>query len=57
VPGKPRNKKLTAADLMALKGTRKAVLVTAFDEWTARAAEEAGVDMIVAWGADLESSK
>ena len=50
-------KKLTVASLMALKGKRQAVLVTAFDEWTARAAEEAGVDMIVAWGADLESSK
>ena len=50
-------KKLTVADLLALKGKRKLVLVTAFDAWTARAAEEAGVDMIVAWGADFESTK
>ena len=50
-------KKLTVADLLALKGKRQIVLTTAFDEWTARAAEEAGVDMIVAWGDDLESSK
>jgi len=57
VPGKPRSKKLTVADLMALKGRRKIVLTTAFDEWTARAAEAAGVDMIVSWGSDLESSK
>ena len=50
-------KKLTVADLLALKGKRKVVLTTAFDEWTAKAAEEAGVDMVLAWGADLESSK
>ena len=50
-------KKLTVADLIALKGKRKIVLVTAFDEWTARAAEAAGVDMIVAWGNDFESTK
>jgi ketopantoate hydroxymethyltransferase len=50
-------KKLTVAGLMALKGKRKIVLCTAFDEWTARAAEAAGVDMIVSWGDDLESSK
>ena len=50
-------KKLTVAELVALKGQRKLVLVTAFDAWTARAAEEAGVDMIVAWGADFESTK
>ena len=50
-------KKLTVAELIALKGQRKLVLVTAFDAWTARAAEDAGVDMIVAWGADFESTK
>ena len=56
-PSKPRNQKLTVADLIALKGQRKVVLTTAFDEWTAKAAEEAGCDMVLAWGADLESSK
>ena len=50
-------KKLTVAELIALKGQRKLVLVTAFDAWTVRAAEDAGVDMIVAWGADFESTK
>merc|ERR1712087_429628 len=35
---KPRNKKLTVADILNLKGKRKLVLTTAFDEWTARAA-------------------
>ncbi|GMH67162.1 hypothetical protein TrLO_g1864 [Triparma laevis f. longispina] len=50
-------KKLTVADLLAIKGKRKLMLVTAFDAWTAKAAEEAGVDMIVAWGADFESTK
>ena len=50
-------KKLTVADLLALKGKRKVVLTTAFYEWTAKAAEEAGVDMVLAWGADVESSK
>lgn len=39
-------KKLTVADLQAIKSKRKLVLVTAFDAWTAKAAEEAGVDMI-----------
>jgi len=34
-------RKLTVAELMALKGKRQIVLTTAFDEWTARAAEEA----------------
>ena len=29
------------AELIALKGKRQIVLTTAFDEWTARAAEEA----------------
>jgi 3-methyl-2-oxobutanoate hydroxymethyltransferase len=53
----PLRKKLTAAELLALKGQRKLVLTTAFDEWTARAAEEAGVDMILAWGSCLEHSK
>eukprot|EP00445_Apocalathium_hangoei_P006551 CAMPEP_0203863704 /NCGR_PEP_ID=MMETSP0359-20131031/14324_1 /ASSEMBLY_ACC=CAM_ASM_000338 /TAXON_ID=268821 /ORGANISM="Scrippsiella Hangoei, Strain SHTV-5" /LENGTH=348 /DNA_ID=CAMNT_0050781301 /DNA_START=42 /DNA_END=1085 /DNA_ORIENTATION=+ len=52
-----RHKKLTVADLMAFKGKRWIVLTTAFDEWTARAAEEAGVDIIVAWGSNLEHSK
>ena len=53
----PKRTKLTVADLLALKGKRQLVLCTAFDEWTARAAEEAGVDMIVAWGENLEHSK
>eukprot|EP00928_Gymnodinium_smaydae_P045642 TRINITY_DN30396_c0_g1_i1.p1 TRINITY_DN30396_c0_g1~~TRINITY_DN30396_c0_g1_i1.p1 ORF type:complete len:319 (-),score=53.58 TRINITY_DN30396_c0_g1_i1:15-935(-) len=53
---KPK-KKLTVAELLALKGKRKIVLTTAFDEWTARAAEEAGVDMIVSWGSCHEHSK
>ena len=50
-------KKLTVAELLALKGRRQIVLTTAFDEWTARAAEQAGVDMIVAWGSCQEHSK
>ena len=50
-------KKLTVAELMALKGKRQLVVTTAFDEWTAKAAEEAGVDMVLAWGNDVESTK
>ena len=50
-------RKLTVAELLALKGKRQIVLTTAFDEWTARAAEQAGVDMIVAWGSCQEHSK
>ena len=53
----PRKKKLTVAELQALKGQRKLVLCTAFDEWTARAAEAAGVDMLVSWGDSMESTK
>lgn len=52
-----KKKKLTVAGLLALKGKRQLVLTTAFDEWTARAAEEAGVDMIVAWGTCHEHNK
>jgi 3-methyl-2-oxobutanoate hydroxymethyltransferase len=50
-------KKLTVAGLLALKGKRQIILTTAFDEWTAKAAEAAGVDMILAWGSDLAESK
>mmetsp|Transcript_18720 Transcript_18720/g.33516 ORF Transcript_18720/g.33516 Transcript_18720/m.33516 type:complete len:316 (+) Transcript_18720:55-1002(+) len=53
---KPK-KKLTVAELLALKGKRQIVVTTAFDEWTAKAAEEAGVDMILAWGSCHEHSK
>ena len=53
---KPKGRKLTVADLQALKGKRKLVLVTAFDTWTAHAAEQAGVDMILAWGSDWAST-
>lgn len=49
--------KLTVRDLLQAKGKRKLVLTTAFDAWTARAAETAGVDMILAWGSNLEHSK
>ena len=52
-----KKKKLTVAELLSLKGKRQLVLVTAFDEWTAQAAEEAGVDMIVSWGNNMEHSK
>ena len=52
-----QKKKLTVASLLALKNIRQVVLTTAFDEWTARAAEEAGVDMILAWGENLEHTK
>ncbi len=48
---------LTVRDLLEAKGKRKLVLTTAFDAWTAKAAEEAGVDMILAWGNNLEHSK
>jgi 3-methyl-2-oxobutanoate hydroxymethyltransferase len=49
--------KLTVRDLIQAKGKRKLVLTTAFDAWTAQAAEQAGVDMILAWGSNLEHSK
>jgi 3-methyl-2-oxobutanoate hydroxymethyltransferase len=49
--------KLTVRDLIQAKGQRKLLLTTAFDAWTAKAAENAGVDMILAWGSNLEHSK
>ena len=49
--------KLTIKDLLDAKGKRQLILTTAFDAWTAKAAEEAGVDMIVSWGRNLEHSK
>ena len=57
IPFKPRSAKLSVADLLALKGKRKIVMTTAFDAFTARAAEAAGVDVILAWGDTLEASK
>jgi len=50
-------KKLTVAALRALKGQRQIIVTTAFDTWTAKAAEEAGVDMVLAWGRSLEATK
>jgi 3-methyl-2-oxobutanoate hydroxymethyltransferase len=50
--GKP-----TVRDLIEAKGRRKLVLTTAFDRWTAAAAEAAGVDMILAWGGNLEHTR
>ena len=49
--------KTTIADLQSLKGVRKVVATTAFDTWTAAAAQEAGVDLIVAWANTLEDTK
>ena len=49
--------KLTVRDLIESKGKRQIIQTTAFDAWTAKAAEEAGVDMILAWGSTLEHSK
>ncbi len=42
--------RLTVRDLLDAKGKRKLVLTTAFDQWTARVCQEAGVDMIFASG-------
>jgi len=49
--------KLTFRDLIQAKVKRKLVLTTAFDACTAKAAEAAGVDMILAWSDNLEHSK
>ena len=49
--------KLTVKELIDLKGKRQIIQTTAFDSWTAHAAEEAGIDMILAWGNNLEQSK
>ncbi len=50
-------RKLTVRDLLNAKGSRKLTLVTAHDYNTARAAEAAGIDILVTWTRDdtLES--
>lgn len=50
-------RKLTVRDLLDAKGRRKLVLSTAFDYWTAKVCEEAGVDMILSWGCNMEHSR
>lgn len=47
----------TVRDLLDAKGKRKLVLTTAFDEWTARACQDAGVDLIVTFARTLEQLK
>ncbi len=42
-----RHAKLTAPDILAMKGERSIVMVTAYDYPTARAAEAAGLEMIL----------
>ena len=49
--------KPTVRDLLDAKGKRKLVLTTAFDHWTAKVCEDAGVDVIVTWGNTLEHLK
>jgi 3-methyl-2-oxobutanoate hydroxymethyltransferase len=49
--------KLTVRDLLATKGKRKLLLTTAFDHWTAKACEEAGVDIILTFARNLEQLK
>jgi len=51
------SKKLTIAELIQLKGKRQIALTTAFNGWTAQAAEAAGVDMVVTWGTSLEVTR
>lgn len=50
-------KKLAVRDVLDAKGKRKLILTTAYDLWTARAAEEAGVDMIVTSAKNFEQLK
>jgi 3-methyl-2-oxobutanoate hydroxymethyltransferase len=49
--------KQTVRDLLDAKGKRKLVLTTAYDIWTARAAEEAGVDMVITSARNFEHLK
>jgi 3-methyl-2-oxobutanoate hydroxymethyltransferase len=49
--------RLTVKDLQDAKGKRKLVVTTAFDQWTARACQEAGVDMIVTFARTFEQLK
>ena len=45
--------KPTVKDFLALKGARKAVITCAFDKYTGRAAELAGMDMVLTWAQEL----
>ena len=47
--------KPTVRDLANLKGKRKIALTTAFDYWTARACDLAGIDVIVTWPQHYEN--
>jgi len=49
--------KLTVRDLLDAKGKRKLVQTTVYDMWTARAAEEAGFDMVITSARNLEHLK
>ena len=49
-------KKLTVKDLINLKGKRKITMITAVDYFTAKAAEQAGIDMIMIAGTPIETN-
>jgi len=48
-------KKLTAKDIIEIKGKRKLTMTTAYDFYTAKAAEVAGIDILVTSGVLVEN--
>ena len=51
----PKKGQMTVHDLQNLKGKRQIIMTTAHDYWTARAAQDAGVDIVVTSGEDYEA--
>ncbi|MDD5127323.1 MAG: 3-methyl-2-oxobutanoate hydroxymethyltransferase [Dehalococcoidales bacterium] len=51
----PKRGQLTIHGMQQLKGKRQIIMTAALDYWTAAAAQEAGVDIIITWGENYES--
>jgi 3-methyl-2-oxobutanoate hydroxymethyltransferase len=49
--------KLSVKELIELKNKRQIVVTTAFDEWTAKACEDASIDMILTWSDTVEKTR
>ena len=51
----PKRGQMTVYDLQNLKGKRQIIMTTAHDYWIARAAQDAGVDIVITSGEDYET--
>ncbi len=51
----PQKGQLTVYDLQNLKGKRQIIMTTAPEYWIAKAAQDAGVDIVITWGENYET--